>query len=103
LALSAAERPSSQGHGRWSDIMPCKTRKEGLVSKKNDALIPVGSQVTFYKLRAVDRPILLVYLGAAGAENGWFFRVCQAQRVLACLLDYYFGTPSGTRRSWVGR
>ena len=28
------------------------------VSKKNEALIPIGSQVTLYKLRAMDRPIL---------------------------------------------
>jgi hypothetical protein len=28
------------------------------VSKKNEALIPIGSQVTLYKLRAVDMPIL---------------------------------------------
>lgn len=28
------------------------------VSKKNEALIPIGSQVTLYKLRAMNRPIL---------------------------------------------
>jgi hypothetical protein len=28
------------------------------VSKKNEALIPIGSQVTLYKLRAANRPIL---------------------------------------------
>jgi hypothetical protein len=28
------------------------------VSKKNEALIPIGSQVTLYKLRAMGRPIL---------------------------------------------
>jgi hypothetical protein len=40
------------------------------VSKKNEALIPIGSQVTLYKLRAGNRPILSYSEGVGQRAKG---------------------------------
>jgi hypothetical protein len=46
---------------RYQEVLTAVQSKRPIrvwVSKKNEALLPIGSQVTLYKLRAADRPIL---------------------------------------------